>query len=441
MAEVRPFKGLFFNSRLIGELSQVICPPYDIISPQTRNELYHRSEYNFIRLEYSQELPQDTAKDNKYTRSAVILAEWRQKRVLEIAREPAIYRHDHFFQYQGREVRRRGITLLVRLSEWHEGAVRPHEGTLSAPKADRINLLHTLKTNTSPILAMFTDHEGRVASLLSTSEKGKPLIITRHLDGERHEIQAVKDTRVIRSICQQLAATPVYIADGHHRYESALSYQREQCSLRATTGEEPFNFVMMTLVDFNDPGLIILAPHRLLRGISKATLHELKSDLNSFFDMEILSMKIPEIWRCVDDRLSLSERPGLALFGLDREQLIILRLRDRNQAARMMPCVHSEVYQNLDVSIVDHIILDKLLGTKPNQDDARIGYSYNRKDAVSRVRDGEYQLALLLRPMKKSLLKAVADAGERMPRKSTYFFPKAPAGLIMHQLTPDNNME
>ncbi len=435
MAEIRPFRGVHYNQLLIGDLSQVICSPYDIITPPLQQELYRRSQYNFVRLEHSRELPQDTVMDNKYTRPAATLRQWLKQGVLKVDEVPAIYLHDHSFTHQGKEYRRRGIIVCVRLEEGGKKVVRPHEGTLAEPKNDRLNLLRELQANTSPILALFEDQGQRLSSLLAAQEpKNKPLISLTSANGEGHNIWAITESQVVNQIGNSLAEQPLYIADGHHRYESALAYQREKraCSSLASE-DEAFNFVMMTLVDFSDPGLIILPPHRLVRGISKSILNGLMAKLRAFFEIEELPLSVPSVWQQVDDLLMETNEIRLFLFGL-AEPLLALRLRDFTAASQMMPYFHSELYKRLDVSIADHIILEKLLGLSSGREEARITYSYDRQDAVNRVLDQEYQLAFLLSPVKIEVVKAIADAGDRLPRKSTYFYPKLPAGLVFYRL-------
>jgi uncharacterized protein (DUF1015 family) len=436
VAEIHPFRGMHYNQELVGDLSSVICPPYDVIPSQLQEELHHRSQHNFIRLEYGRELPQDTATDNKYTRSASTLEEWLEQGVLEVDETPAIYLHDHYFTYRGKEYKRRGIVVRVRLEEWDRRIIRPHEGTLTEAKGDRLSLLWALRANTSPILAMFEDEEQRVSSLLAAQETDKPLLSSGDVDGERHRVRAITRPEVVNSICGYLANQPLYIADGHHRYESALAYQRERrTSYSSLSGDEAFNFVMMTLVDFADAGLIVLPPHRLVRGIAKATLDGLMAKLEMFFEIEKLPLSMSDVWQRVDDSLTGDAgRLGVILFGLDSEHLFVLWLRDFAAASQMMPYFHSELYKKLDVSIVDHVILEKLLGLSSGREEARITYGYDRLDAVSRVLDQEYQLALLLSPARIGTIKAIADAGDQMPRKSTYFYPKTPAGLILNQV-------
>jgi len=436
LAEVHPFRGVRYNQRLVKDLASVICPPYDIITPQMEQELYLKSEYNFVRVELGWELPQDTVKDNRYTRSAAILEQWLKQGILGVDEAPAIYFHDHHFIHSGKEYKRRGMLLRVRLEEWDREVVRPHEGTLVKPKTDRLGLLWSLQANTSPILALFEDQGQQVASVLTAQARNEPIISSSSAGGERHQVWAITEREAIDQIQQSLARQPLYIADGHHRYESALTYRRQRHSLSlSVSGDEAFNFVMMTLVDFSDPGLIILPPHRLIRGISKPILDEMMAGLKSFFEIEELPLNMPGIWQQVDDLLSSeANQVRLALFGQAPEHLFVLRLRDFAAASQMMPYFHSELYKRLEASIIDHIILEKVLEVDSEREEVMLSYSYNREDAVNRVLDGEYQLAFLLRPVRAETIKAVADAGDRMPRKSTYFYPKAPAGLVFSRL-------
>jgi uncharacterized protein (DUF1015 family) len=437
MAEIRPFQGVRYNQQLVNDLSSVICPPYDIITPQLEQELYHRSEYNFVRMEHGRQLPQDTIIDNRYTRSATTLEQWLKLGVLKIDEAPAIYLHDHYFMHQEKQYRRRGIIVRVRLEEWDKKVIRPHEGTLAEPGSDRLSLLWALQANTSPILALYEDQGESVSSLLALEEPRQPVISLSTANGESHNIWAITEPGVVSQIGANLTRQPLYIADGHHRYESALTHQRErQACASSVSGDEGFNFVMMTLVSFADPGLIILPPHRLVRGISRASLNELLAKLRSFFEVEEMPLTTPGIWQRVDDLLARKDKNKvrLVLFGLAPELLYILRLRNFAITSQMIPYFHCELYKRLEVSILDHVILEKLLGLSGGGEEALLDYSYDKLDAVSRVLNQEYQLAFLLTPVKAETVKAVADAGDRMPRKSTYFYPKPPAGLVFHRL-------
>jgi uncharacterized protein (DUF1015 family) len=431
MAEIHPFRGVHYNPRKVKDLADVICPPYDVISPQLQQELYQRNEYNFVRLEHNRELPQDTTTDNKYTRSAAVLERWLTQGVLVSDKTPSLYLHDHYFQHSGREYRRRAVIAGVRLQEWADNIVRPHEGTLAEHTDDRLSLLWLCRANTSPILALFED-KGQLSALLAQKEKSTPLFSSSDRDGERHELWAINEPEAIKQIGASLSDQPLYIADGHHRYESALSYQRgRRAVLPSVSGEEAFNFVMMELVAFDDPGLVILPAHRLVRGMSKATLNELAARLKSFFEVEELPVGKADVWKQIDHLLSEGDgnEVKLALLGLVEGKLLRLRLRDLDAADQMMPHFHSELYKRLDVDIVDSVIPHK-----PGESGSIISYSYDGQDAVKMVLNQEYQLAFLLSPVRAEAVKAIADAGDKMSRKATYFYPKAPAGLVLHRL-------
>jgi uncharacterized protein (DUF1015 family) len=434
MAEIRPFQGVRYNTAVVGDLSNVICPPYDIISSEYQKELYDRSPYNFVRIEYGRELPQDSASDNKYMRAAATLDEWLKNRVLATDGKPTIYVNDHYFIHHGVEMKRRGLIVRVRLEEWAKMVVRPHEGTLSAPKSDRISLLWALNANTSPILSMYEDSHGRVASMLDQVTVTDPAATVHRVAGERHELWMITDEKTLSQIAAELQDNPIYIADGHHRYESALTYQREHRALYpAAPHDAPFNFVMMTLIAFDDPGMLILPPHRLLRGLPAVKLMALKDKIPSFFDIETISLDRSGDWQKADGRLNQPDKLCLALFGLDGRNLWILTLKDFDSASRLMPYFHTDIYKKLDVSMVDHIILEDMLGLK-TEGESGIAFNYDRDDAVKKVLAREFQLAFIVKPVKPATIKEIADASDRMPRKSTYFYPKLPSGLVLNRL-------
>ena len=435
MAEVHPIRGLHYNQALLNHWADDGCPVYDIISPQQQEELYLRSEYNFVRLEYGRELPQDTTTDNRYTRARTTLERWLEKSVLVADKTPAIYLYDQYFTHRGREYKRRGLIARVRLEEWDKMVIRPHEGTMAEPRADRLNLLRALQANTSSILALFEDRGRHIASLLAAQEQGEPLLNLRKIDGEGHRVWAITDPEVIGQIQSYLAEESLYVADGHHRYESALAYQRQQVvSSSSSLGEAGFNFVMMTLVDFTDPGLLVLPPHRLVRGIAKPALRELMPNLKIFFDIEELPLNVSAVWEQVDSRFNEANGVRLIVGGLGVGRLFLLSLRDPAAISPMVPYFHSDLYKNLDVSVLDHVILEKFLGLSGDAQSQLLGYSYDREDAMNRVLAQEYQLAFLLKPIKIETIKAIADIRERMPRKSTHFYPKLPAGLVINRL-------
>jgi len=436
MADIYPFRGIRYNQAVAADLAPVVCPPYDIIPPHLQSGLYWRSEHNFIRLEHARELLHDTASENKYTRSAATLTQWLAQGILTVEEAPAVYLHDHHFQYQGKEYRRRGIITLVRLEEWDRRVIRPHEGTLANPKSDRLTLLRTLQANTSSILSLFEDSGGRIASVLAAKEKDEPTIHFNTGNGERHTLWAINEAEMLEQIRHNLSPQPLYIADGHHRYESALAYQREQRGKLAKPSEdEGFDFVMMTLVDFADPGLVILPPHRMVRGLPASKTDSILNGLTSLFHIQELPLDSPDVWQKVN--VFLAEEAGwgrIALFGSSGKNLLLLKPRDFTLLEKLMPDSRSEHYKRLTVSILDHVILENLLGLERAQEAEALAYSYDQLEAVNMVRNGEYQMAFLISPVKADVIKMVADIGDRMPRKSTYFYPKLPSGLVFYRM-------
>jgi len=433
MADVRPFRGARYNLKSVGDLSAVICPSYDVITPRMEDELYSRSQYNFVRLEQGRELPQDTSAENKYTRSAATLEQWLKLGVLRADLEPAIYLHDQYFMHQGKQHRRRGIIAAVGLEEWDKGSIRPHEAIQGKPMGDRLSLLWALNANTSPILALYEDNGERLSSLLRLAEQGEPVIATSSNGGEGHTVWAITDPEIIADISAVLSRQRLYIADGHHRYESALTYHRERlsCSPPAPDKDDS-DLVAMTLVSFTDPGLLILPSHRLVGGIHKASLSQMRAELAEMFEGEEVPLPASDDWQRVEDFLMVKDTGELtlALFGLDREHLFLLRLRDFAATDEMMPYFHSDLYKRLDVSIIDHVILENMLRLGGGGDGLVIDYGYDSQEAVDRVLNEEFQLALLLSPIGAVTIKAIADAEDRLPKKSTYFYPKLPAGLV-----------
>jgi len=435
LADIRPFHGVHYNPSLVKDMAGVLCPPYDVITPLMQQELYQQNDVNFVRIEYGRELPHDKDSDNKYTRASDTLEKWLEQGTLQIDDKPAIYLHDHRFTYQRKGYRHRSITCLVKLEEWEKMVIRPHEGTLSTAKGDRLSMLWTVQANTSPVLALYEDSSDTISSLLHMESGRKPLLRAEYGKEENHYLWAVQDADAINGICRCLAQQPLYIADGHHRYESALTYQRERrFGAPAEPGEEPYDFVMMTLVEFSDPGLLILPAHRLVRGVSKSVLSGIMSGLGTFFTVK----QIPVENSGIDDALSLlqagdDDSVRLMICGLMEDNFTLLELRDDATISRMMPSFHSDYNRKLDVSIVDHFILEELMGLTPDSSGFYLSYTHDAEEAVKLVSSREYQLAFLVNPVKPEIIKAIADSGDRMPKKSTYFYPKMPAGLVFYK--------
>jgi uncharacterized protein (DUF1015 family) len=433
LADIRPFHGVHYSKSLVKDPAQVICPPHDIITPQLQQELYARSEYNFVRIELGRELPQDDKADNRYTRAAACLEQWLSRGLLEEDKQASLYVHDHFFSHAGKKHRRRSLTCLVKLEEWDTMVVRPHEGTFSGPREDRLNLLRTLRADTSPIMGLYQDAEGRVSKEMESASRVRPFLAAKVPGGESHRLWPVTDPASIERIRAAFSSQPLYIADGHHRYESALAYRRERRRLApADSGEQLYDFIMMTLVDFADPGLLILPAHRLVRGVAPKLVRGLPEKLRGCFRLEEVPLHGKDARLQIETLLkSPAADVRLVIYGLDKDTLTAVTLGDFACVRPMIPAFHSELYGRLDVSIVDHVIVEGMMGR--TYDQSFIGYTDDIGDAIDMVKEGEYQLAIIVSPIDPQVIKTVADAGDRMPRKSTYFYPKTPAGLVFYR--------
>ena len=440
MAEIHPFKGVRYNQNLVGDLSEVICSPSDIITPQKQKELYQLSPYNFVRLDACVADAGDKHEDAKWQRAFNTMQDWLKKGILLVDEAPALYVHNYYFTYLGRNYKRRGIIAKVRLEEWDRMIIRPHERILPELSKSRFSQIKHMKANSSPLMALYKDPEEHISSFLSAGKLGKPIISLRS-DGEgTHEVWAITDGGLIKEICDGLADEPLYLADGHHRYASALAFQAEcYASNPSASKDDPFNFVMMTLSSVSDSGLIIRPFHRLLRGIPESVLNGLPNDLRGFFEVEEWPLDMPAVWQKADDLLakSASDKPCEAvmiLCGLASDRLFILRICDFDVIEREMPASRSEAYKKLDVSIADHIIIEKLLKVGGSNREKMLGFCNESAGAIRRISEGTYQLAILLRAISAEQIIQIADAGETMPEKATRFYPKVSTGFFFYQL-------
>ncbi|NWF77841.1 MAG: DUF1015 domain-containing protein [Chloroflexi bacterium] len=457
--EVSSFRGIRYNQRIVGDLAQVLCPPYDIITPEQQKLYYKKSDYNAIRLELPAE-SQEPAVD-RYQGAAITFQRWLEQGILQTDSVSGFYLHDHCFEYAGEKRVRRGLIARVKLEPWG-GGIYPHEETFSKAKGDRLQLMRACRANFSPLFSLYQDSERKIASILSHVAQRKPLMSLRApillgqsnlLDSnEAHTLWAITDPEIKRQLSQLLSSQPLYIADGHHRYETALAYQQERAkeqsdffdssviaspdfvgtkqSLTPMRSGGAFNYVMMELVDFSDPGLVVLPIHRLVHGIAPATLTGLEDRLRKFFVLESVPLKTDS-----PDALRLPSNSCLGILGLQPGSLVVLKRRHPDSIGvsleAMMPGNRSQAYREFGVSILNHIILDDVLSGAKDLD---VAYTVDLQEAYQQVREGKYQLAFLLNPPQPDIVKAVADAQDRMPSKSTYFYPKLPAGLIINPL-------
>jgi uncharacterized protein (DUF1015 family) len=430
MADVRPFRALRFDPKRV-DPALTIAPPYDVISADEQAALYRRSEHNIVRIEYGEQRPDDTSADSRYTRAARDLDAWRRDGVLMRDAAPAVYAYTQEFEWEGQRHARRHLFAAVRLEEWEKGIIKPHEHTLSGPKADRLELLRATRTQVSPVYCLYRP---KAAGAPLAAPDGTPLYDFT-ADGQHHSVSAITGVDALSALHDHLDRCDVYIADGHHRYETALVY-RDECRARASswTGDEPESFVLMALTDAADPGLLVLPTHRIVNPPSFPA--DAVARVARHFRVEDVT---PAGRDAATARLhgARGETAFLAA-GIEPGRLHLLTLADRGGIEALMPSAEPAAWKRLDVSVLQHGILREVFGI----DDAAltaggaVSYTQVASEALAAVEKGRARLAFLLNATPVDQILAVADAGGRMPQKSTYFYPKLPTGLVLRPLEP-----
>src|SRR5579859_367691 len=435
MADVQPLRGIRYNGEAVGNLAQVVTPPYDVISPEAQVRYYTRGPYNIIRLELGLDEPGDTTLNNRYTRAASIYAEWRASSILRQDLSPCYYLYRQIFTHKGQTYTRTSLLARVRLEPWSARIVLPHEHTMAKPKDDRLKLLRACVTNLSPIMSLYNDPQGRIRRLLSSYAANAEVQITDEAQ-EEHRLQPITDVEQIALIQNFFEERRLYIADGHHRYETALNYRDELRAMRKHLDrDDAANFVLMALIDIDDPGLLVLPTHRLISRLGQDALSALSSQqLGRFFTVREMALGDypPE---APLHMLAQADHAAPSFVICTAEQSWLVSLNEQGKA-RMEQSGHSAAWNNLDVAVAHTLVLEELLGLTPADLTAGTHVSFTRdaRQALQAVRQGEEQVALLLNPTRVRQICDVAEANDRMPQKSTYFYPKLITGLVINPL-------
>jgi uncharacterized protein (DUF1015 family) len=443
MAEIVPFRGTRYALERGRALGAVLAPPYDQVTQEKREELLRRSPFNVIHLTLGEERVGDGPTSNRYTRAADSWRAWQAQGTLVTDAAPALYPLEQvFFAPDGRQLTRRGFLAAVRLHEFREGIIVPHEKTLVAPKADRLEILKAVKANLSPLVGLYPDEKGATARALGRAFEREPVQEADTDDGVHQRLWRTDDPEVIGAIQSLVRDQRILIADGHHRYETTLVYQRmldeAEPGLPSDGGHR---YVLMFLCPMSDPGLLIFPTHRLLFGLPDFDLARLLEALGGLFTIQ----ELPESLHKAAGRAwavsKLAEHAGgsssFLMISAADQKARILTLRDgAEREVRELP--DNEALRALDVTVLHSIVLQHVLGLSPETQEKQENVTYVRDagEAVSRVLSGEHQLGFLLNPTPMWQLESVADAGETMPQKSTLFYPRVPAGLVMRAIDP-----
>jgi uncharacterized protein (DUF1015 family) len=444
MADVRPFRGLRFTASAAPDLGLVLCPPYDVIDAEDDRRLRERHPHNVVRLELT------TASvaggpEGRYEDAAGTLRSWRDEGVLVRDDVPAYYLHEATFPLAGAQATRREIIAAVGLEPWDRRVVLPHERTYPRAKADRLRLLAATEANLSPILVFFqrdraeTDNQAdAVDAAWAWTANRAPDAAGTDADGVGHRLWVLSDDALVEPLRASFANRPLFIADGHHRYETALNYleDRRQQAGGDLPHDHPARFVMMHLIADDDPGLMILPLHRLVRGFGSKEVSDLVDRLRDDFEVTIREARTTEaLGAALAELRALGERgQAVGLWPPENSDLVLLTRPAGAAPPASIPSDRDASWQALDVVLVDHTIVRPLLEAQSLHAEDAITYTRDAHDAIQQVRGGAADLAVLVNPTRVEQVAAIALAGERMPEKSTYFYPKAPTGLVLRPL-------
>jgi uncharacterized protein (DUF1015 family) len=447
MAIIVPFRGVVYNPERVENLASVATPPYDVITPQEQLAFYERHPWNIIRLILGKTSEKDTPQDNRHTRSADFFNSWLSEGVLVQDPSPAFYLTSIDFSVQSRKITRWGVISLVALESFDKGVVLPHEKTFSRVKLERLELMKACHANYSPIFSLYSDAERMVVNTLrqSCTEMApdmKPDMKFVDTYGHLHQLWRVTDSAVHRRISDFMKDKSIFIADGHHRYETALNYR--QWVADRTPGfspEHPANFIMMYLCGMEDPGLVILPAHRMVKAISREKMDRFITAAEDCFDISRFSIEngtgpetAAEKWDRILNPGSPLTRIGVVIRNHPQGYLLGLK---PGVMQRMFEHEMSERMLELDVTVLTRLILMELLGLNHSQldDESIMSYSSVTDVALEAVRTGDCEAAFILNPTRIDQVKRIAEAGEIMPRKSTYFYPKVITGQVLNRLT------
>lgn len=435
MSHILPFQGTLYDTAVAGDIKNLVAPPYDIIDAAGQQTLHERNPHNIIRLELGLDRAGDGPADNRYTRAAHTLRDWIKSGALKRDREPAIYYHTIEYRPPSSEPGAptkllRGFLAVAKLEALDSGQIYPHENTRAAAKTDRLNLIEACHANFSPIWSLYSDPQDSVIGLLETEIKGKPARYDFPDDaGCRQRLWAVTDPAILKQIVDQMRSKPLFIADGHHRYETALNYQKLRRQASSPAGLQPYDGVLMLLAPLEDPGLTVLPTHRVTT-TPLPPYDRIKTLLGEIFEFQ----EFPYTAATQDEartqflaalRTNGRTAPvfGMALNGDPRYFALTLTSAHR-------PAAQASPRAKLDVSLLQQLIVAKLCPTQQEQE--AILYTKDDHEALNWAAQGTGTGALLLNATKVGEIQAVATAGERMPHKSTYFYPKPLTGLVIN---------
>ena len=427
MAVIKPFRGMRFDTEKAGELKTLCCPPYDIISEEERKEFIKQNEYNVIRLE----LPKEG--EDVYARAGEVLDMWRAKGVLIHEDKPAIYIYEMEFNAYNKRRSVKGMIARVKVEEFSKGVILPHEFTLSKAKTDRFNLMKATNCNFSQIYALYMDSEHTTLKTIDEQSDFDAQYEFTDDDNITHRLWVCTDEAVIAKLINDFADRKLYIADGHHRYETAVNY-RNWCRENGISKEgDPQDYQMIYLVDMEHPGLIVFPTHRLVRDLESFDKNKVLKSCEEYFDIE----KYTSVGN-MNTVLTKQYKEGKKAFAFycGKGEWYLLTLKDLAVMDSVLPEL-SPASRQLDVSVLHSLVLEKTMGIDKENMANQINLTYTKffEEAIMKVDKGEFQCSFILNPTRVTEIRDVAAAGEKMPQKSTYFYPKMITGMVMNDIS------
>lgn len=434
MVEIATFKGLVYNNKKIRKFEDVVSPPYDIISEDMQNNLYKKNEYNFVRLILGKIFSDDSDTNNRYIRAKQLFDEWQKQEILIPSNVPAIYPYKIDYTIDKTKKQMNGFFVILKLDPEYK-SVKAHEKTLAKPKADRLNLMRACYANLEPIQLMYIDQNDKIRKTIDAVIE-KPLIKVKGYDGFIHRLWQLDEPTVVKTIVDELKDKILFIADGHHRYQTSVNYANEK---KEQTGNKdpnaPFNYIMVVLCNMFDPGLSILPTHRLIK-MSNVNFDDLIKKLEKYFTIEkklIVDKKknYQKTGKKIMEDIASEKNHKFALYTKDT--YFILTLKDE-LIMDVFATDHSKTWRRLDISILHKLILEQFLGIDEKNLEQHVKYTRENEEAIQFVDEGKYDFSFLINATKIDQLKLIADASEHMPQKSTYFLPKMLSGLVMYKM-------
>lgn len=433
MANVKPFRGVRYDTSKIESLKYVTAPPYDIISPAEQDNLCE-NKYNIVHLELGKIFNSDTDSDNRYTRAGKTLNDWIKTGILKRDDMPAYYLYEEIFTLPDGSIKSlKGLISAVELVPFSEKIILPHEETLSKAKADRFNLMSETHANLSPIYFLYMDEKKTLNKIIEDVSKGTPDESFNTPDGITHNLWIIKDNSLLAQIEKSFEDKQLFIADGHHRYETALNF-REKLKSEISDFDKSHggNYVMAFAVEMDDPGLVVLPTHRILQNLEKFDEEKIVHDLKENFKVEKINSM--DIAKDAEKALDSHKNNNSFAFYTGKDYFYLLTLNNNTAMKKRLPN-RSQAYRNLDVSVLHTLILDNSFGidTENMANQKNLVYTKFTDEAIDSVKQGKAQCSFLLNATKVRQIKDVSLLNEKMPQKSTYFYPKLITGLVINK--------